>query len=153
MLTETLSNFVLGGNLTRAFGEVTVVNEVSSKLTESRPLQDQSAWSGNAFISYESTGGKTDVTLNYNAFSRRIRYVDEPTKEDWYQEPQHMLDLVLTQKLMRGVTMKAAAKNLLGADYKLTQDQGPASAFPGQRLVMERYEIGQTYSLTLSYGI
>lgn len=151
-LGAALSNLSLGGNVTRTFGEVTIDQNDLANPVEKRPLADQSEWAGNAFLAYESRSGGTDVTLNYNGFSKRLRYADEPGKEDWYQEPQHMLDLVMSHKLRANLSVKLAVKNILGAKYQLTQEQVDGN-WAGTKQVLEEYELGSTYSIGFTYGI
>lgn len=64
-----------------------------------RPLQGQSPWIVNAYVDYDNSQIGTHVRLLYNSFGRYIVQVSAFGLPDIYQQPRHLLDLVVSQRL------------------------------------------------------
>ena len=139
----------VGGNLTLATSAVEVrEDERQRRLDPSqteRPLQGQSPFVLNLDLGYETPAG-TSVGLFYNLFGSRLNFVALGLTPDVYEQARGSLDLTVRQPLVGGVALRATAKNLTGARYRLVQELG------GETFVTEEYPLGQSFSVGVSYG-
>jgi outer membrane receptor protein involved in Fe transport len=141
------SHFTLGGGFSVIESEVTVVAGSGFNPTNlQRPLQGQSPFTVNANLMWISTGGNTEVGAFYGIFGSRIEAAGGSGVPDIYLEPRHQLDLTFRQKLGTNMSLRLKAENLLNEPYEWTQSGN------GITRTQRYYEIGQTLSLSLSYG-
>jgi TonB-dependent receptor len=90
-------------------------NETDISTSRSRPLQGQSPIVANAFIDYDNRKSGTTARLMYNVVGRKIAYVGAQSLPDVYEQPWHQVDLNVTQRLYKGLYMRAAGLNLVDA--------------------------------------
>lgn len=107
-----------------------------------RAMQGQSPYLVNMMLFYEPFGARTQMSLLYNRFGRRISKVGVDLSPDVFEEPRSGLELSLSQKLPAGLKTRFTAKNLTDAEVVFTQGG----------LVAKRVSPGQTYSLGISYA-
>lgn len=153
MLPSFLSHFEIGGNATLLRSEVGIADDELALIraydpnaSDTRPLQGQSEYIVNLDLSYNSQESGTVVGLYYNHFGERLFAVGASGSPSLFEQPRPMLDLVASQRLPRGFTVKASAKNLLNSAFKVTQ------TFKGQEYVVQEYLRGRSFSLGLSYS-
>jgi outer membrane receptor protein involved in Fe transport len=117
--------------------------------SDERPMANQSPYIVNLNVGYDNPKIGTALTILYNAFGRRFYYNAVGASPDIYEMPRHLVDLTFSQKLIGGLTLKAAAKNILNshfeADYYYTGT--------GQKITFKKYDIGRTISLGLNYKL
>lgn len=122
-----------------------VTCDTSSRLDFStsrhRPLQDQSPWTVNADLTYDSDDVGLTTSVLYHVEGRRIQDVGGVGLPDVYLEPRHELHFVLQQRLYHGLKVQLRARNLANAPWYTTQ---------GGR-VQERYRVGTSLQLGLQY--
>jgi outer membrane receptor protein involved in Fe transport len=106
-----------------------------------RPLQDQSPYVVNAYVSYDNENIGTGARVLYNVAGRSIYEVGGLGLPDIYLEPQHNLDVVFTQRLYKGLSTEFTASNLLNAPVWWSQ-QGEYTEFWRQ---------GLTFTLGISW--
>lgn len=117
--------------------------------SRSRPLMDQSPYVVNGYISYDNDGSGTHARVLYNTFGRRIHAVGVAGLPDVYLEPQHRLDVVVSQRLWksrahgRELTMSAGASNALNWQTLYSQGGEPWA----------RYREGVTFSLSAGFSL
>ncbi len=150
-LGERMSRVTLGGSLALIESEVTISASTGSYKVD-RPLTGQSPYVINLVGSYTSLSGKADITVLYNAFGDRVISLDKIDQEPYYEETRHSVDMTIGYKFWDAFALKFAARNLLNEEYVATQKQVDG-VNAGKTMVTERYEIGRTISLGLSYGI
>lgn len=107
-----------------------------------RPMQGQSPYLVNFILFFEPFGGKTQMSLLYNRFGRRISKVGVDRSPDVFEEPRSGVEFSVSQKLPGGLKAKFTAKNLSDAEVVFTQGG----------LVTKRVSPGQTYSLGISHA-
>lgn len=151
-LPGKLSRLSIGGNLTLIAAEVTLQSRDRDQTTKDRPLQGQSPWTANLNLGYLSSDGRTDMTIVYNGFGKRISAIDADPRLPWYEQPRHMVDLTFGHKLWSTLGMKLGIKNILNEKYQVTQEQ-VQEPVTGQTIVLEEYELGRLFSLSFSYGL
>ncbi|MCA9689320.1 MAG: carboxypeptidase regulatory-like domain-containing protein, partial [Myxococcales bacterium] len=106
-----------------------------------RPLQGQSPFVFNAYVSYDNEQIGLDLRLLYNTFGKRIEYIGGGGLDDIYLQPVHTLDFVLSQRLYKGLSLGFKAANLL--NWTETQRQADQDVQALRR--------GISFSLGLSY--
>ncbi|MGB1699609.1 MAG: TonB-dependent receptor domain-containing protein, partial [Nannocystaceae bacterium] len=73
--------------------------QYSAAGADSRPLAGVSPWILNAFIDYDNSSSGTRARVLYNAFGERLWRLSE--FGNIWETPQHMLDLVMSQRLFQ----------------------------------------------------
>lgn len=143
-LTAALDDFGLTANYTWVDSEVSLTEEqrrLSSNAT--RPLQGQSPYVINVGLLYERPDWGTTAQVLYNVFGRRLTEVGSLGLPDRYEEPVHRLDVVASQGLGAGFSLKLAATNLLDEEVVETVGDIEVSRYrPG---------VGASASLGWSY--
>ena len=86
-----------------------------------RPMQGQSPYMVNFILFFEPFGGKTQMSLLYNRFVRRISKVGVDRSPDVFEEPRSGVEFSVSQKLPGGLKAKFTAKNLSDAEVVFTQ--------------------------------
>ncbi|MBI5387301.1 MAG: TonB-dependent receptor [Verrucomicrobia bacterium] len=149
-LDANLRYWSLGGNFSYIQSETSLtVAEYGNKLkyvpgaSQNRPLYDQSPYILNLDLSYDNPRSGTSASLILNAAGPRIS-IASPIAEDVYEHPPLTLDLVLSQKLSRNMTMKFTARNLLDPEIKRTYGENSNFIYSSCRR-------GMTFGLSLSY--
>lgn len=107
-----------------------------------RPMQGQSPYLVNVILFFEPFDGKTQMSLLYNRFGRRISKVGVDKFPDVFEEPRSGVEFSISQKLPGGLKAKFTAKNLSDAEVLFKQGG----------LVTKRVSPGQSYSLGMSYA-
>jgi len=117
-----------------------------STYTFRRPMQGQSPWSANMGILFNHEKWGTSINLLYNKFGRRLDLVGRNHKQrtDWYyEEPRDLIDLSVSQRIIKGVKFKFSTQNLGNKDVIYTKGE---TGTPFH----ERVD-GVSYSASLSY--
>jgi TonB-dependent receptor len=151
-VSDLLDNFFVGANYTwtksvvdLSADELAIIRSVDPGASTSRELQGQSPYLLNLNLAYQNPEIGTSVSLYYNVFGERISAVTLGGTPDVYELPRDMVDLIVTQKLFWGVSLKFAARNLLNDPVEHVHH------FKGVNYYNSRYELGRDYSLGFSY--
>ncbi|MCD6023700.1 MAG: TonB-dependent receptor [Fibrobacteria bacterium] len=131
---DYLAPFEVVGNFTWIRSEV--------KGERARPMQGQSPYLVNAILFFEPSKDKTQMSLLYNKFGRRLSKVGVLPFPDVYEESRESLEFSYSQRVYKSAKMKFTAKNLTNAE--LVQTQGG--------LVIRRAKPGPVYSLGATYA-
>jgi outer membrane receptor protein involved in Fe transport len=149
-LHSQLRNWSLGANFSYIESETSLTDtEFGNKqlyvrdASRTRPLYDQSPYILNVDLNYDNPRTGTGASLILNAAGSRIA-IASPIAEDVYEHPPLTLDLVVSQKLGRHLSMKLSARNLL--DPKTERTYGEDS-----NLLFSSYRRGRIFGLSLSY--
>jgi outer membrane receptor protein involved in Fe transport/uncharacterized membrane protein len=134
---EPLSVFT---NATVMSSEIRVGNQgIVSNTNNDRPMVGQSPYVVNSGLTYSR--GETSATLLYNRVGRRITSAGVAPLADNYEQPRDMVDLSLRFPLFAQLTGRADLRNLLDAQYRITQ--GPVTR--------ESYRVGRVMSLGVAW--
>jgi TonB-dependent receptor len=110
-----------------------------------RPLQGQSPYLLNVDFGYNNPRNRTSLNMVYSVFGKRLGDLSLRKIEHPYEMPRHMLDMTFSQKIWRGLSLKASAKNILGARYKrLISDEG-------NEYVEKEHELARTFSVGTTF--
>ncbi|MDT8435863.1 MAG: TonB-dependent receptor [Gemmatimonadota bacterium] len=141
------SHFTLGAGFSVIDSEVNVIAEGGFNPTNlSRSLQGQSPFTVNGSLLWMSAGGDTELGLFYAVFGERIEAAGGSGVPDIELEPRHQIDFTLRQRLTPAMSVKLKAENLLDEPFEWTQSAN------GITRTQRFYEVGQTFSVSLSYG-
>lgn len=153
-IEPNLKPFSLGLNAAYLHTQVPLQPEIqemkyraTGEWVDTRPLYDQSPYIINADVSYDNERTGTRVTLaGYYAAERLALIVNNGW--DIYEQPAPSLDLVVSQRLARGLTAKFTARNLLNPEILRTY----AVSGPDDRdYIYSSSTRGVTLGLSLSY--
>ena len=151
-LGAAFAPFTLGSNLALIESQVTIPEAEMSSIRLQEPaararreLLGQSPYVFNADATWEGRSFGTTATASFNVVGPRLSLVQFGSMPDVYEQPAPALNLVVSQRLWRGLRLKFSAKNLLDPDRKKT------IGLSDRDLIYERYRNGRTFSLSLSY--
>ena len=172
--SEILEYLSLGGNFTYVHAEVdrtaaeiartrdyfgVVPGETArfSGLHRSRRLFGQPEWIANADITFDNPDWGTTATLAYFAISDVLDAAGSATLDgggnavaltlDRYLDQYHQLDVIVTQKIWRGLSAKISVKNLTDSTRRRIYDPEQTSG----RVTERSWNYGRDYSFSLSY--
>jgi TonB-dependent receptor len=153
-LANMLRHFQAGGNLTVTRSEVAIapgeLEQIRLKdpdASATRELQGQSPYVANLDLGYDNPGLGTSLFVYYNAFGKRLDTVARSGTPNLYEMPRHTLDFVGSQRLPYGVELRLSVKNILNADYEVSQQ------FEGNTYISYRYDLGRSITLGLKYNL
>jgi outer membrane receptor protein involved in Fe transport len=115
--------------------------------SDTRSLQGQSPYLINLDAGYSHARLGTAVNVFYNVFGERMSEVSLGGSPNVMEQPRGLLDLGVSQKLFRGLSLSFQARNLLDASVKKTQE------FKDTDYVVSEYKIGRTFKVGLAYNL
>jgi outer membrane receptor protein involved in Fe transport len=128
-----------------------------TSLDKSRRLFGQPEWIFNADITFDQPDWGTKATLSYFAISDILDaagsvYIQpngmvQSMVPDRYVDSYGQLDLVISQKIWRGLSLKLEAKNLTDTTRRIVYD--PAAT--AQKIPERAYKLGQSIKLEVKY--
>ncbi|MGH8286885.1 MAG: TonB-dependent receptor domain-containing protein, partial [Steroidobacteraceae bacterium] len=110
-------------------------------------MQGQSEHLANAQLGIESGSGATQATLLATYVGERISARGRPGQPDLIQDPGTVVDFVFRQAFAafgQDLTFGLEARNILREDFEEFQELG------GGRVDVNRYDLGSTFSVSLS---
>ncbi|MGF6928286.1 TonB-dependent receptor [Chitinophaga sp. W2I13] len=161
LLWAPMKNFFLGSNLLLAQSEIKKTKErlESSRAIDRRapansPLFEQAPYSVNVFINYNNTKSGTDFTATFNMVGERLIQVNLDGTPDLYSRPNPVLDFVGSQKLLKRLTLKGFAKNILDRPVEeVYANPGTGGKFYGKKYVRRSFYRGTEFMLGLTYNL
>lgn len=115
---------------------------IGRQANEERPMYGQSPYTLNLNAFYAFPEIDSDLTVSYNTFGKRITAVgNNEQPDDEYEQPFNKLDVNFTKNFGRA-SFSASVENILGDDILYKQGD----------VITNRYEIGTTFSLSISYS-
>lgn len=117
-----------------------------------RPLQGQSPYIINTGVYYMDDKSGVSVNVAYNVFGPRIFSVGDKLFPSWWEMPRNSLDLQVGKVWAKRFETKLNIRNLLDATYSLYQDNNNDNEIrTDQEAVIQKYNVGTTYTLSLSW--
>lgn len=127
------------------------VSNVNGSENDSRPLQGQSPVIINAGIQYIGTFG-TSVSASYNFVGKRIFIVGNQNEPDYWENPRHIIDLQVSQRIIKNLDAKVNIKDVLAQSTYFYQDINKDNKFDrSEDNIMIARKYGQIISFSLSY--
>jgi TonB-dependent receptor len=154
IISDALRYLEVGGNLTLTHSSVTIADEELEQIRDkvpnagdTRPLQGQSPYVINLDVSYDNPEIGTTASIFYNYFDDRLDTIERAGTPNQFERGRHTVDVVASQRIFQGVTLKASAKNILDEEYRVSQ------GFKGQEFINTEYNLGRTFSVSLKYRL
>ncbi len=145
-LSSWLEGFTFGGNA--ALIDSTVSGgEYHLHTIPDSSLVGQSRYMVNANLTYQNFAWGSAITLAVNKVGERLVAFTPPDDDlpDVYELPPMTLNLIYSQKLWNGLSMKLSFGNLLDSQYERTLGKS-------SDILMERYKKGRSVGLSLNYS-
>lgn len=115
------SRFHVAANYARIQSSVDLSGSVTTQTNVDRPLQGQSPYVGNFQVGYTSQDERTEWTLLYNEFGKRISQAGVRGQPDIYEQPFPQLDFVFRRHFADHWLLQLKLGNLLDPNVKFTQ--------------------------------
>lgn len=144
----------LGANLSLIYSRVDLTGVSGQQTSKERALQGQSPFVVNAFVEWDRPSWGTQARVLYNVFGERIDQVGAFGLPDKFEQPRHNLDVIVSQRLPHGLSLRLSARNLINSPVQIIQ-RGMAVTDSGAQEVSEttlRYRTGQVVTLSLGYS-
>ncbi len=119
-IARVLSPLRVGANVSLLYSRIELSPD-SPQTNRERPLQGQSPYVANAFITWSRPEWGTEAGVFYNLYGPRISEVGIQGLPDIVEQPFHRLDVTVTQQLGAGFQLKLAASNVLNQAVRLQQ--------------------------------
>jgi outer membrane receptor protein involved in Fe transport len=119
-LARVLEPLHVGANASLIYSRIQLA-EGSPQTNRERPLQGQSPYVANAFLTWSKPEWGTEAGVFYNVYGPRISEVGIQGLPDVVEQPFHRLDVTVTQRLGAGFQLKLAATNVLNQSVRLQQ--------------------------------
>jgi outer membrane receptor protein involved in Fe transport len=149
-----LSDFSINSNLSLIHSEVTIpeqemelIREFDSNPDNKRPLYGQSPYLVNVELMYSNQQSGTSASVLYNIFGERLWEVVVGATPDVYEQSQPVVDIVFSQRIFSGLTLKAGIKNLLNSSVSRVQ------TYNGTEYAYHRYTKGRNFGIGLSFSM
>lgn len=119
-IAKPLASLSVGANVSFIYSRIQLDPD-SPQTNAQRPLQGQSPYVANAFITWSRPDWGTEAGVFYNVYGPRISDVGFNGLSDIVEQPFHRLDVTVSQRLGAGFQLKLAASNLLNQAVRLQQ--------------------------------
>ena len=151
-ISEQLTNFNLGTNLTLVKSEVSISShELARKrrfnpeLADTRQMAGQSPYIINAFVGYNSE--LYEVNVAFNVQGERLAIVSQDATPDVYEQAVPSLNFNLSRRIAERWKAKVSASNLLNPAIVFVQE------YKGTEYIFQNYTRGREYSVGVSYSL
>jgi len=116
-----LSPLTVFGNLTLMSSQIDIGDGVSANTNTRRPMMGQAPYVVNAGVTWANQTGDRNATLLYSVVGRRISAAGTVPYPDLYEQPRNLVDLSLRYPVLRALSLRIDARNLLDAPYRFVQ--------------------------------
>jgi TonB-dependent receptor len=151
-IASLLQPFQVSANLSFVHSEVDIAPDelmnicaLNPDASGTRQLQDQSPYVLNVDLAYDHPKIGTSASIHYNIFGSRLSEVSIGGTPDVFEQPRGDLEVTLSQRLWRGVSLKALAKNLLNSSER------ESHLYKDQEFFVERHHRGRSFSIGMHY--
>ena len=118
-----------------------------------RSLQGQSPYVVNGGIYFNDEKKNLNITAMYNVFGKRIFMVGDALFPTIYEMPRHILDLSLSKKISRKLSLRFAVNDVLNYRNRLIQDSNRDGVIGSKDELISEFRRGSYYSGTLIIGL
>ena len=141
-VADALRPISVFSNLTIMQSQIHLSSVAASSLTnDKRRMVGQAPYVINGGVSYTTVSGATSASLLFNRVGERIDVAGESPLPDVVLTPRNVLDLSLRLGVMRSLTLRVDARNLLDAPYQTTQGT----------VIRDYYRTGRTFQAGVQF--
>ena len=146
---KSMRDLSLGFNFAYIFSRVQIAEPKEGDLlaptSTQRYLEGQSPYVLNAFLGYDNEHSGTNARLLFNTFGRRIAFVGGNHLPDVYELPVHTMDVTLSQRVHKNLSLSFNVLNMLDWRRRLVQGEGDEIFYSARRGVFIIF--GLSYAL------
>ncbi|MBD3385770.1 outer membrane beta-barrel protein [candidate division KSB1 bacterium] len=153
IFSPLLSNFHGGANFSYAYSEIDIAETelevrqaVDPSASGTRELQGQSPYLVNLSFGYENLKSDLAMSLYLNVFGKRLSNVSIGGTPDVYERARGELDFIASKGILKNLSLKVSAKNLLNSKYKESYE------FKDKEFIYQEYQYGRSFSIGLNYS-
>ena len=149
-MAKALRPFSAVANLTLARSRIDLDPTTAALVTnKTRALSLQAPYIVNIALDFDEPKWGTQMRVSYNIVGKRITLVGRNGLPDFYQQPRHQLDFVVSQAVGPHVELRGSAANLVDSPVEVTAGSSQNSSRPSSRSsnVSSFYKTGRTFSL------
>lgn len=139
-LTDALLPFNVFSNATLMKSRIKISDDLTAATNPNRAMVGQAPYVFNAGMSYTNRTGSLNASLLYNVVGRRITIAGVQPLPDTYEQKRNVVDFALQFPVIRSVSGRLTAQNLLDARY--VESTGD--------LVRRAYNMGRVVGIGLS---
>ncbi len=118
-----------------------------------RTLQGQSPYVINGGLYFNDEKRNLSITALYNVFGKRIFMVGDALFPTIYEMPRHVVDLNLSKKISKRITLRLAVNDLLNYESRFVQDSNRDGAISGNDELISTFRRGSYYSTSVIIGL
>lgn len=156
-----LNNFFFGSNLLLAQSQI---KKSAARLKANRsldrhtpdnsPLFEQAPYSINGWLNYNNKRSGTSLTGTFNMIGERLVQINLTGEPDLYTRPVPVLDFVFNQRIVKRVTFKGYAKNILNPSIKTVYaNPGTGGKWYGNEYLNRGYKRGAEIMMGFTYNL
>lgn len=156
-----LNNFFFGSNLLLAQSEI---KKSAARLKANRsldrhtpnnsPLFEQAPYSINGWLNYNNKRLGTSLTGTFNMIGERLIQINLTGEPDLYTRPVPVLDFVFSQRIVKRITFKGYAKNILNPSVKTVYaNPGTGGRWYGNEYLNRGYKRGAEIMMGFTYNL
>lgn len=150
-VSKFLRNTSFNINAAYIKSEVDIGANAGANLARYRPLQGQSPYIVNAGLYYNDEDTGFSINAAYNVFGPRIYSVGDINFPTFWEMPRQAVDLQVSKRITKSMTIKANAQNLLNTPFRILQDSDQDQEIKNTDLLIQKYRVGTQYSLSLNW--
>lgn len=106
------------------------IREINTQEFAERPLQGSSPYTINGGLYYDNTNSGTQISALYNVIGQRLVLATNSFANfALYEQPRHVIDLSITQRITRFLQVKAGVQDLLNQPFSFFRDATPDETY------------------------
>ncbi|WP_233260742.1 TonB-dependent receptor [Pedobacter sp. HMWF019] len=160
-LWDPLQNFYAGTNLLLAQSEIKKSAErlkanrsLDRHAPDNSPLFEQAPYSVNGWLNYNNKRSGTSLTATFNMIGERLVQINLTGEPDLYTRPVPVLDFVFSQRIVKRITFKGYAKNILNPSVKTVYaNPGTGGRWYGNEYINRSYKRGAEIMMGFTYNL
>ena len=158
---DPLRNFFIGSNLLLAQSEIEKSPErlkanrsLDRHAPVNSPLFEQAPYSINGWLNYNNKRSGTSLTGTFNMVGERLIQINLTGEPDLYTRPVPVLDFVFSQRIVKRITFKVYAKNILNPAVKTVYaNPGTGGTWYGNEYINCSYKRGAEIMMGFTYNL
>jgi TonB-dependent receptor len=150
-VSKFLRNTSVNVNAAYIKSQVDIGANAGGNLARYRPLQGQSPYIVNAGVYYNDEESGFSVNGAFNVFGPRIYSIGDINFPTFWEMPRKALDLQVSQRLTKTLSLKLNAQNLLNTPFRILQDSDQDQEIKSSDLLIQKYRVGAQYSFSINW--
>ncbi|BDS12090.1 TonB-dependent receptor [Aureispira anguillae] len=152
-ISPVLENLQIGANFSYIYSQTTIDAEELKAIRAEHPnapstreMYGQSPYSVNGLLSYKNDSLGLTANVVFNVSGPKISFISIGGTPNTYVQPRPSLNINISKKLVKGLSIKVSASNILMSPYRESIE------FKGKTYDVSYYEPGMNFSLGIKYN-